>query len=215
MNDTIREQLSALADGELGGEGRRFLLKRLDHDHEVRSVWERYHLIRDCLREPAMRFAPNDFCARVASAIASESDAPGQALGGVSASLPAAVSGPARARPWAGFLGLTIAASVSALALFGARLDGPPADPAAGSANVSQLAPLTTSDLVPAWRIPGVAETQRFLLVPSAPPTNELDTYFLRHGEASGELGTLGLVPSVRAVAATADFQAVDASGRE
>lgn len=214
MNDTIREQLSALADGELGSEGGRFLLKRLDHDHEVRSVWERYHLIRDCLREPSISLAPTDFCARVATAIAADQDAPAQALAAESTLAKGAAQSPRRSGSWRAVMGLAIAASVSSLALFGTRVGLESGDPLPGGANVSQLAPLTTSDLVPAWRIPGVAETQRYLLIP-APPANDLDTYFLRHGEASGDLGPLGLVPSVRAVAATASTEIADGRGAE
>lgn len=210
MNETIREQLSAMADGELGGEGGRFLLKRLDHDLEVRSVWERYHLIRDCLRERSMRLAPSDFCARVATAIADDHPTAGP----VSAVTGTASTPTVRRSGWHAAMGLAVAASVSALALLGVRGNVEPSAALPSQASVSQLAPLTTSDLVPAWRIPGVAETQRYLLIPT-PPTNDLDAYFVRHGEASGQLGPLGLVPSVRAVAATDTAQVGNRSGKE
>ncbi|MGD9582113.1 MAG: sigma-E factor negative regulatory protein [Lysobacterales bacterium] len=211
MNDTIREQLSALADGELGGEGGRFLLKRLDHDQQVRSVWERYHLIRDCLRERSIHLAPADFCARVADAIAADQVA---AVPAIAMTARTVASGTRRTGSWRAAMGVAIAASVSALALFSTRVGEEAAGQLPGGANVSQLAPLTTSDLVPAWRIPGVAETQRYLLIP-APPANDLDTYFLRHGEASSDLGPLGLVSPVRAVAATAGSEVVDGRGQE
>lgn len=50
MNQSNRESLSALMDGELSDEQLRFLLRGLEHDGELRQTWSRYHLIRDGLR---------------------------------------------------------------------------------------------------------------------------------------------------------------------
>lgn len=43
MSQKLREQLSALMDGELDDNEARFLLRRLSGDPELRSIWERYH----------------------------------------------------------------------------------------------------------------------------------------------------------------------------
>ena len=62
---------------------------------------------------------------------------------------------------------------------------------------------MTTSDLVPAWRVAQVADRERYLLV-QQPVAGEIDGYFLRHGEAAGNVGLLGPLPSVQTVAGAA-----------
>jgi len=76
----LREQLSALADGELAADTRRFLLKRLGDDAELKQTWSSYHRIGECLRgntPPAF-----DLSARVQAAIDAESVPAGGALHG-------------------------------------------------------------------------------------------------------------------------------------
>lgn len=192
MNDSIREQLSAMADGEIETEGTRFLLKRLERDPEFRGSWERYHLIRDCLRHQGT-MAPADFCAGVAALIDADI---------------AAESRPAQRHVWRGFAGGAIAAGVAAMALFALR---PVADSGAldnaqnglAATNLDQVAAMTTSDLVPPWRVAPVAERERFVLVQQPMPA-ELDGYFLRHGEAAGGSSLLGPLPAVQTVASAA-----------
>lgn len=56
MTDTINEQISAFVDGELPDAERELLQKRLAADDELRSTWQRYHLIRDAIREDLPEF---------------------------------------------------------------------------------------------------------------------------------------------------------------
>ena len=51
MSDRIKEQLSAFVDGQLPDAERELLERRLDSDDELRGTWQRYHLIRDAMRE--------------------------------------------------------------------------------------------------------------------------------------------------------------------
>ena len=189
MSDLIREQLSAMADGEMEPEGTRFLLKRLDSDRAFRGVWERYHLIRDCVRKQGA-MAPADFCDRVSAAIAADQE---------DVDVTHVSTAPRRHR-WRGFAGAAIAAGVAAVALFSVRapLIDVPETQIAG-ANLAEVAPMTTSDLVPPWQLAPVAEKEQFLLV-RQPMPSELDTYFIRHGEAAGGIGPLGPLPSVISV---------------
>lgn len=62
-----REQVSALADGELDSEQARRLLPQM-HDDEMRATWAMYHRIGDVIRSDAMA-APvgEDFAARFAA----------------------------------------------------------------------------------------------------------------------------------------------------
>ncbi len=62
MNEQIREQLSALMDGELGRDQARFLLRRITPGDASSQCWERYHLARQVLRRqhaamPSVGFA--------------------------------------------------------------------------------------------------------------------------------------------------------------
>lgn len=70
MTQDQREHLSAGVDGELAGEELRFLLRRFEHDAELRQSWTRYHLARDSLRGQLPAVASGGFAARVEQAIA-------------------------------------------------------------------------------------------------------------------------------------------------
>lgn len=60
MTEKIDEQVSAFVDGELLPEESALLYRRLSDDDELRSTWQRYHLIRDALREDMPEFISND-----------------------------------------------------------------------------------------------------------------------------------------------------------
>lgn len=73
MSDVLREQLSALMDGELPSEECELLLKRVSTSADLARSWHAYHLIGDALRDQladgeAQRLAP-----RVREALISES----------------------------------------------------------------------------------------------------------------------------------------------
>jgi hypothetical protein len=70
------QQLSDLIDGELAPDQARFLLRRLQHDDDLKGCLERWQLCGDVLRGQATRAAPGDFAARVAAAVALEAAAP-------------------------------------------------------------------------------------------------------------------------------------------
>lgn len=80
MSTSHREDLSALIDGALGKSEAAFLLRRLEHDDELRSTFARYHLIRDCLRGHGnVMPAPAPLAERVRAAVANEAR-PGRPL---------------------------------------------------------------------------------------------------------------------------------------
>lgn len=70
MTDQIREQLSALLDGELPRDEVGLLMRRLDRDPELRRTFGSYALIGETLRAPGGRVASAGFAARVSAAIA-------------------------------------------------------------------------------------------------------------------------------------------------
>ena len=71
MSEDIREQLSALMDGELGRDERAFLLRRLEHDAELRSLWSSMHLMRDVITHRPGG-APLNLADRVMQSLAEE-----------------------------------------------------------------------------------------------------------------------------------------------
>jgi negative regulator of sigma E activity len=80
MTHPQAEDLSALVDGALGKSETVFLLRRLENDAELRACYSRYHLIRDCLRNPATAMPmTGDLAGRIQLAIVQESQ-PGRAL---------------------------------------------------------------------------------------------------------------------------------------
>ena len=105
MSQVLREQLSALMDGELPKDQMRFLLRGLDADARLAQSWSRYQLASAVIRRQAA-FVPVDagFADRVMLAV-SQQTAPGRH--GV------------RILRWAG--GGAIAAAVAVIALVGTR----------------------------------------------------------------------------------------------
>lgn len=69
MTDQIREQLSALLDGELPRDEIGLLMRRLGRDAELRRAFGSYALIGETLRAPGGRVAGSDFAARVSAVI--------------------------------------------------------------------------------------------------------------------------------------------------
>jgi len=55
MSKESLEHLSSLMDGELSRETGLFLTRRLAADDGMCETWERYHLIRDCIRQPGSK----------------------------------------------------------------------------------------------------------------------------------------------------------------
>ena len=112
-----RQQLSALMDGDLSADEARFLLRRLQHDHELAGCWERWQLCGDVLRGQGNAPAPAGFAERVARTIAAESS---------SSTTGAPQAQPARPRNLlARWGGGALAASVALVALFMARQQAP------------------------------------------------------------------------------------------
>jgi len=146
------ELISALADGQLGGEDFAAALHACGQDDSALASWDTYHLIGDALRSPASRALSADmaFLARLNQRLASEtlvSPAPGSHgnLDGAAAGVPlvnvaprhdaAANDGDFR---WKLVAGVASLAAVSAIAWNAAGLLTPTATPQLAQAPVSQ-----------------------------------------------------------------------------
>ena len=123
MSEALREQLSALMDGELPKDQMRFLLRGLDADAELAQRWSRYQLASAVIRRQAV-FVPVDagFAERVMQAVSRQSPGSGYGL---------------RILRWAG--GGAVAAAVAVIALVGTRPSLQVPAPATSVASVPAL----------------------------------------------------------------------------
>ena len=70
LSEHLRESLSALVDGELNSTESAFLIKRMAHDAELNTQWQRFQGIGEVLRGHAQILDTDSFSARVLSKIA-------------------------------------------------------------------------------------------------------------------------------------------------
>lgn len=75
MTDQIREQMSALLDGELPQDESTLLVRRMARDGELKRSFGNYVLAGELLRSPGGVVASPGFAARVSAAIAAEEGA--------------------------------------------------------------------------------------------------------------------------------------------
>ena len=72
MSDLLREQLSALMDGELPREECELLVKRIGNSAELARSWHAYHLIGDALRDQLAGSDAEQLAPRVREALTGE-----------------------------------------------------------------------------------------------------------------------------------------------
>jgi sigma-E factor negative regulatory protein RseA len=196
MNQEIKQQLSALIDGELERDQTRFLFKRLQADDELTRCWSRWHAAGESLRGQGITPLRLDFAQRIAQALDAE----------------AAPKRPAMAPllRWAG--GFAVAASVALAALLAVD-PGTEAPPAAPLAAVPAPVPSATppaevapspyreQDLRPPLRL----DAQTVSASEGSPYTTavrldpRIESYLVRHNEATAMQGR-GFVPYVTLV---------------
>ena len=201
MNKESREHLSCFMDGEISRETGRFLVRRLGADSELREIWARYHLVRDCLRHQEGGLVDDnldiDLCGRVQQALAGET--PQAVPGRFAASL---LKG-GWLKPLAG---TAMAASVALMAIMtvgsGPRpVNTPPAEPSG-----SQQAELFVS---PNNVLIGGPRSQQVSLLGGVGNTNhKMNSYLLRHYQVTGSTGGKGFVTFVPIVVTQAVAQA-------
>ena len=102
MSNEIREQLSALMDGELPRDQVRFLLRRVDADAQLGQTWTRYQLASSVLHRSAVLPLREDFSDALMQKLAEGQSSIGK-----------------RVMRWAG--GSAIAAAVAVFALVSTR----------------------------------------------------------------------------------------------
>ena len=186
MNDTIKEQVSAYADGELPDEERELLQRRVMGDEQLQSTWQRYHLIRDAMRSELPDFIPKSHEA-ISIAEHTQGDSEDPASHPVADG--AAVSLRRFARPAAGF---AIAASVAMLAVVGVLY------------NYDDLSPQQVPQVAASKPVKQVLP-DNYIVVPrsgweSARPAvvSHLNSYLVDHSNYSGFGASQSIIPYSR-----------------
>lgn len=179
MSKETREHLSSLMDGELSQETAVFVARRMSSDPELGKDWERFHLIRECIRRPGetRAFANIELDLDTAAPVRKMAASP---------------NSPGWLRPLAG---LAVAASVAAVAIINVvNVAEPVGQPAAETAAqpFSSPNPLNT---LPA--------SQPVSFGPQSESARQLNGYLLRHNQAAGQVGRQGFVSFVPIVSAT------------
>jgi len=187
MSKDSLEHLSSLMDGELSRETGLFLTRRLSSDEDMCDTWERYHLIRDCIRQPGSKYVVTGMCMGF-SASADAGEMP-------------SVS-PWHEKRWIKPVsGLAIAASVALMAIV---VTAPQQGeiPGAGDTTVSQPAnqPFISPNHLP---LPLVSQAASYTPAKQT-NSNRLNTYLLRHNQMARTAGRQGFVSFVPIVATPA-----------
>lgn len=200
MSQEIREQLSALMDGELSGDETRFLMRRVGHDHDLVSCWTSFHLVRQTLRRQEIVVLRSDFADGVLARIES----------GVQPELKRSASW----LRWASGGAIAASVAVAALVLSGPQegTGGQPGNPVASTARISIPAGSETTAAAPvAARVsefrppmispvldvqPASASTAGFSSQPM-PIDPRTQSYLVRHFDATGNNGQPGMLPYV------------------
>jgi len=181
MNIESKEHLSSFMDGEFSEEAGRFLVRRLGADDSLRKTWARYHLVRDCLRNQDGQFARKDLRQGVQLALSGESQLS---------------VGPVRSPAWLKpFAGVALAASVALFAVLTVSQSTKP-DIRPVDAGLAQATPTESFKSPNILAVP--PQSQPVNLSGTVHPGNQkMNTYLLRHYQASGESGGRGFVSFV------------------
>ncbi len=180
MSEQIREQLSALFDGELAAQEQGLLLARLAQDPTLRRRWSQYQLIGDALRKGL----PAQIDPRLADRVMLAIEAwPTHSVG----------TAPI-VRVLKPLAGLAVAASVAVVAVLAVQQSRAPTP---GTAQVATSLPTQSQTYVQVqgtrWQAPpGNVQAPHI--------DNRLNEYLVKHSEYATSGGMPGMLPYVRIV---------------
>jgi sigma-E factor negative regulatory protein RseA len=181
MSKESLEHLSSLMDGEISRDSGMFLTRRLSSDDKMCETWERYHLIRDCIRQPGGKQLVTGLSEKLNAKLAAE-EAP-------------SISAWQNNRWLKPVSGFAIAASVASFAVMVALPQ--PASLPVNTGNMSQTAsvnkpfvspntlPLAPSSQAASFSSAGQTQNQR------------MNSYLLRHNQMARTAGRQGFVSFV------------------
>ena len=188
MSKESSEHLSSLMDGELSRETGLFLTRRLSSDESMCETWERYHLIRDCIRQPGSKQVISGLSVRISKSLEAE-DAPEVSRW--------------RNNHWLKPVsGVAIAASVAMFAVI--VVTGPQSLAPGGSDTATSTAanqPFVSPNTAMITPVSQAANYSSSAQKNSSTNTNRLNAYLLRHNQMARTAGRQGFVSFVPIVA--------------
>jgi sigma-E factor negative regulatory protein RseA len=179
MSDAVKEQLSAVLDGELAEAELDLLLKRLERDADLGETLSRYALCSQAMKGEGPPAASTAFAANVMAALQNEPPLARRA--------PRWRVSPAVAQRLRPVAGAAVAASVAALAVFSIQETG--MEPGSTEQPAPQF--MASAEPDPSYTVPATTPTTAF--VPAARLTN----YVVAHAEFSSPLGRRSVLSGV------------------
>ena len=185
MNKESLEHLSSLMDGEISRDSGMFLTRRLSSDDAMCETWERYHLIRDCIRQPGGKQVVTGLHDKLNKKLKSE-DPPGLSVW--------------RARKWLKPVsGLAVAASVAMVAIM---VTAPKQGTLPDTAGTTALSQSVNQPFVSPNTLPLAPVSQAVSYASSRQTEVErMNAYLLRHNQMARTAGRQGFVSFVPIVA--------------
>ena len=187
MSKESLEHLSSLMDGEISRETGLFLTRRVTSDDGMCDTWERYHLIRDCIRQPGSKQIVSGLC--VDFMVEEE------------AHIQTGRQSSWRQNSWLKPVsGIAIAASVALMAIV---VTVPQQGAVSGEASDTTLSTATNQPFVSPNTLPIVPQSQAasFSASQQVNANNRLNAYLLRHNQMTRTAGRQGFVSFVPIVA--------------
>jgi len=198
MSQQIQEQLSAFMDGELGRDETRFLLKRSEGDPVLVGRWTRYHVVRQALRRQEIFALRADFSSKLMARLDAESIPQNHRTTWLR---------------WGSGGAIAAAVAVAALMVTKPVNESTPASVATANPAAARSAPVTPVSttqlasskpefaaplqLVPNSPIPTAAASFGTDVVEPAAYDPRLQSYVIRHYQATGSTGQPDFVPYV------------------
>jgi sigma-E factor negative regulatory protein RseA len=199
MSKESLEHLSSLMDGEVSRDSSMFLTRRLASDDALCNTWERYHLIRDCIRQPGGKIVVTQLSATISASIEAEH---------------APVVNTWQNNRWLKPVsGLAIAASVAMMAIV---VSTPQPTGLPGAAGDAVLTGTPNQQFVSPNTLPIKTLSQPVSFAASQKTeVTRLNAYLLRHNRMAGSAGRQGFVSFVPIVVAQAPAGAEESAIRK
>ncbi|MGD8384784.1 MAG: RseA family anti-sigma factor [Lysobacterales bacterium] len=185
MDEKFLQHLSSMMDGEISRDAGIFLTRRLASDESLCAKWERYHLIRDCIRQPGGKMVVSGLSAKLNATLDAES-----------AHKKPAWRHPRWLRPVSG---TAIAASVALMALVftvpqSGKLQDGTVDPGPQVAAKQPFVSPNPLKVIPLSQPVSYSPSRQAEIT-------RLNAYLLRHNQMAGMAGRQGFVSLVPIVA--------------
>jgi sigma-E factor negative regulatory protein RseA len=184
MSKESLEHLSSLMDGELSRDAGSFLTRRLFSDEGTCEKWERYHLIRDCIRQPGSKQMVTGLSVRMSQSLNAE-EVP-------------TVSTWRNNRWLKPVSGLAIAASVAMVAIV---VTAPQPAQTPGELGTAAAIPASQPFVSPNTLARSPVSQAASFATAGTSSSNRLNAYLLRHNQMARTAGRQGFVSFVPIVA--------------